>query len=184
VNRPRAIGRDVDPGLRLERPPEVVLGGHRAPMTPGCSPGRRHPPLYTPAPAALQSVPASEQPAILGRGRNGDDVRMSQQAAVVKDSLGPVRVSRQRAIDDPKQPLLRREVIGESHQELDGLHMRDLRSLQVQRHRTHVALDGAADLVLLLGLREAGDQDFDRPALHLARFDLRRRHDGMVAHAG
>jgi len=109
---------------------------------------------------------------------------MSQHAAVVKDSLGQVRFSRQRAIDDPKQPLLRREVIGEPYQELDGLHMRDLRSLEIQRHRTHVALDGAADLVLLLGLWEAGDQDFDRPALHLARFDLRRRHDGMVAHAG
>lgn len=126
---PWAIGRDVDPRLRLERPPEVVLGGHRAPMTPGCSPGRRHPPLLPRSPAALQPVPASEQPAILGRGRNGGDVRMSQHAAVVKDSLGPVRVSRQRAIDDPKQPLLRREVIGEPHQELDGLHMRDLRSL-------------------------------------------------------
>jgi hypothetical protein len=128
------------------------------------------------SPAALQPVPASEQPAILGRGRNGDDVRVSQHAAVVKDSLGQVRFSRQRAIDDPKQPLLRREVIGEPYQELDGLHMRDLCSLQVQRHWTHVALDGAADLVLLLGLREAGDPDFDRPALHLARFDLRRRH--------
>jgi hypothetical protein len=55
-------------------------------------------------------------------------------------------------------------VIGEPYQELDGLHMRDLCSLQVQRHRTYVALDSAADLVLLLGLREAGDPDFDRPA--------------------
>jgi hypothetical protein len=43
------------------------------------------------SPTALQPVPASEQPAILGWGRNGDDVRVSQHAAVVKDSLGQVR---------------------------------------------------------------------------------------------
>jgi hypothetical protein len=36
----------------------------------------------------LQPVPASEEPAILGWGRNGDDVRVSQHAAVVKDTLG------------------------------------------------------------------------------------------------
>jgi len=34
--------------------------GHRAPMTPGCFPGRRHPPLLLRSPAALQPVPASE----------------------------------------------------------------------------------------------------------------------------